>query len=138
MQPAFHFAVSLFKHRRLFTAFFKTEWAACRKPTSLWRVHQTRRLACDEHRVRLLPQPRHARHQHLRIRVKRSREEILGFTCLNDLSRVHDRNFVSQFAGCGDIMSYQYKGCTQFLFDAFEHIHDVCLRKQIQSRGRLI
>src|SRR5258706_955257 len=51
VQPALNFTITLLKNSRLFTAFFKSKWARSRKAASLGRIHQTRRLARDEHRV---------------------------------------------------------------------------------------
>ena len=51
IQPAPDFAAILAEHGRLFITLVKPEWTARFKATSCWQIDQTRRLACDEHRV---------------------------------------------------------------------------------------
>src|SRR5262245_59909933 len=75
IQPAFHLAAIIAKHGWFFITFVKTEWAARLETTARWEGDQTWRLTGDEHRVRITAQARDARHQHLRVWMKRRREE---------------------------------------------------------------
>src|SRR5687767_15418216 len=90
VQPALHFASILSEHGWSLVALFKAEGATRCETTALRQVDQAWRLTRDEHRVRVAAQTRNACHQHLCIRMERSREKIARVPHFHDLSGVHD------------------------------------------------
>ena len=81
---------------------------------------------------------RHRRQQRLRVRMLRRSVHLIGWTRLDDLAEVHDRDAVGQLANDGEVVGDEHVRQPQPGAQVDQQAHDLGLDADVERRHRFV
>ena len=92
----------------------------------------------DSAALALVADARQRADQHLRVRVNRVAENLLGFAKFNKAARIHDAHPVRDLIMNAHIVADQHQRVLQLPLEPHQHHQDAALNDHVQSRRRFV